>query len=128
LEKIIESELAGLKYDTISRKAFLRKSFSLGGIGALLFIVAVPTLVFYGTHLPLPVSIGIFVLAALGLVFEFGVNFRARRSKPICQNCNSPFSKYLNGDRPEDTEYVYVCHKCEAFFKVLYGEKPTNYS
>lgn len=128
LEKITESELTGLKLDTISRKAFLRKSFRLGGIGALLLVAAIVTLVLYGRHLSPPVAVAIVVLAFAGLAFEFWINFRARRSQPLCTTCKTRFSRYLNADRPDDTEYLYVCHKCESFFRVLYGEEPRNHT
>jgi len=123
LNKKSQSDLAGFKIDNRSRDEFLKSSFRYSGVGAILFIVALGVIVFRGLNLSHFQAISLFILAGLGVAYEFLWFVLAKLKKPNCKKCSTRFDVFLNSDRPNDTEYFYVCPSCATYFAVLHSEE-----
>ena len=123
MNKISIKSIAEFKLDSDSRRGFLKSSFRYSGPGAIVFIISIGVILYRGLGLGEVQAIVLFLLAGLGIAYEFVWFVSARMKKPICKSCGNRFEKYLNSDRPNDTEYLYVCNFCCTYFSVLHGEE-----
>jgi hypothetical protein len=122
MQEIKASQLAGYHRDKKSRRRFLRESFRFGGIGAILFATVVGVAVFSDVSDALKVVL--LIVGAAGFGFEYLLHFKAKNRRPVCHQCESPFSIYKNAERSDDIEYFYVCENCKCYFEVLHSTAP----
>ena len=91
-----------------------------------MFLTAVVLVVFKGMEYGTKTIAALSVLGIAGFGFEYFLHLKAERRKPICRGCVSAYSIYKNSDRPNDTEYLYVCENCRSYINILDSTQATD--
>lgn len=126
MKNITGEDLQGLSKDKIGKREFNRSAFRYSGIGAIAFIVSLVVIFSKGFELTTEQMVFWFTVGIVGGLGEFVYLSAAQLKKPVCSDCGSLYKKYLNADRPDDTEYVYICEKCNKYYKILHSTKPLD--
>lgn len=126
MKNMSEEGLKGLCEDKTGKRKFNRSAYRYSGIGAIAFIVSLAVIFLNGFDLTTEQWLIWFTIGMIGGLSEYAYLSSAKLKKPICSNCGTRYEKYLNADRPDDTEYFYVCEKCNTYFKILHSTKPQD--
>lgn len=123
MRKITATSLSGLSKDKNGKREFNRSAYRYSGIGAVAFIFSLGVVFVKGFELTAVQWLACFTTAMVGGIGEYIYLSSAKLKKPKCTTCGTTYEKYLNADRPDDTEYVFVCEKCSKYYKVLHSTK-----